>query len=98
MNKMGAEKDTTPQPSNQESEQDDENSQKGRQLRGLPWIVVVLSILTSTFLFGLDNTITADVQPAIVSRFGSLDKLAWLSVPLLASAASTTLFWSVDTA
>ena len=68
-----------------------------RQLRGIPWILVVLSILTSTFLFGLDNTIVADVQPAIVSQFGSVDKLAWLSVAFLFSAASTTLFWSADT-
>ena len=64
-----------------------------RHIQGFSWILVVISILTSTFLFGLDNTIVADVQPAIVSQFGSVNKLAWLSVAFLFSAASTTLFW-----
>ena len=71
-------------------------SLSGRQLRGIKWILVVASILTSTFLFGLDNTITADVQPAIVSRFDSVSRLPWLSVAFMVAAASTTLFWYVS--
>lgn len=73
--------------------QSEDQASLRRQLHGLSWTLVVVSILTSTFLFGLDNTIVADVQPAIVSRFGSVNKLAWLSVAFLFSAASTTLFW-----
>ncbi|KAL8785574.1 MAG: hypothetical protein Q9195_008592 [Heterodermia aff. obscurata] len=49
-----------------------------RDVHGLAWILVVLSILSSTFLFALDNTIVADVQPAVVERFGSISKLPWL--------------------
>ena len=95
MDAPGPEKNTVPQPEPGEAEQKDEHALPGRQLRGIPWVLVVVSILTSTFLFGLDNTIVADVQPAIVSQFGSVDRLAWLSVAFLVGAASTTLFWSV---
>lgn len=76
-------------------EQQEDQTLSERQLRGLPWVLVVFSILTSTFLFGLDNTIVAVVQPAIVDQFGSVDRIAWLSVAFLVSAASTTLFWFV---
>ncbi|KAL8753098.1 MAG: hypothetical protein Q9184_005521 [Pyrenodesmia sp. 2 TL-2023] len=64
-----------------------------RDVHGVIWVLVVLSILSSTFLFALDNTIVADVQPAIVERFGSIEKLPWLSVAFLVSAAATNLVW-----
>lgn len=53
----------------------------------------VVAILSSVFLFSLDQTIVADVQPAIVGHFGEVAKLPWLSVSLLLGAASTNLFW-----
>ncbi|KAI9645412.1 hypothetical protein NHQ30_006151 [Ciborinia camelliae] len=65
----------------------------GRQLHGLKWALVISSVLTSTFLFGLDTTIVADVQPAIVTEFNSIDRLPWISVAFLLLSASTTLFW-----
>ncbi|KAL8927227.1 MAG: hypothetical protein Q9208_002403 [Pyrenodesmia sp. 3 TL-2023] len=64
-----------------------------RDVHGVIWVLVVLSILSSTFLFALDNTIVADVQPAIVERFGSIEKLPWLSVAFLVAAAATNLVW-----
>ena len=67
--------------------------QKPRRPQGIVWVLVVLSILSSTFLFALDNTIVADIQPAIVERFGSISKLPWLSVAFLVAAAATNLVW-----
>ena len=64
-----------------------------RDVHGLVWVLVVISILSSTFLFALDNTIVADVQPAIVDRFNSISKLPWLSVAFLVAAAATNLVW-----
>ena len=66
-----------------------------RQVTGPRWGLVVLSILSSTFLFSLDNTIVADIQPAIVRQFSSVDKLSWLPVAFLLGAAGTNLFWYV---
>ncbi|KAL8684593.1 MAG: hypothetical protein Q9224_006249, partial [Gallowayella concinna] len=64
-----------------------------RDVHGFLWILVVLSVLSSTFLFALDNTIVADVQPAIIERFHSIEKLPWLSVAFLVAAAGTNLVW-----
>ncbi|KAF7880868.1 uncharacterized protein EAF02_006759 [Botrytis sinoallii] len=60
---------------------------------GARWPLVVLSILSSTFLFSLDNTISTDVQPAVVRQFSLVDKLAWLLVSFLLGASGTDLFW-----
>ena len=67
--------------------------QSPRNIHGVKWVLAVTSVLASTFLFALDNTIVADVQPAIVERFGDVGKLPWLSVAFLVAAAGTNLVW-----
>jgi MFS family permease len=52
-----------------------------------------LAIYSSQFLFALDNTIVANVQPVIVSDFKSVEKLPWISVAFLIGAAGTNLIW-----
>ncbi|PVH69625.1 putative HC-toxin efflux carrier [Cadophora sp. DSE1049] len=64
-----------------------------RDITGWKWAVVVLSILSSTFLFALDNTIVADIQPVIVLHFNDVKNLTWLSVAFLIGAAATNLVW-----
>lgn len=95
--------ESSPQPSLQSSENGDialaekgfgpVNEKTPRDIHGIKWALAVLSILISTFLFALDNTIVADVQPAIVERFGQVDKLPWLSVAFLVAASGTNLVW-----
>lgn len=70
-----------------------EEAPSPRNAHGVKWTIIVIAILSSIFLFSLDNTIVADVQPAIVAEFGHIDKLPWLSVAFTLSAASTTLLW-----
>ena len=67
-----------------------------RKTTGIKWILVVLSILSSTFLFALDNTVVADVEPKIVDRFGQIQKLPWLPIAFLVTCVSTNLVWYVD--
>ncbi|KAL2070995.1 hypothetical protein VTL71DRAFT_14021 [Oculimacula yallundae] len=64
-----------------------------RDITGWRWVVVVLAILSSTFLFALDNTIVAVIQPVIVRQFDSVSKLSWLGVSFLIGAAATNLLW-----
>ncbi|KAI1400534.1 MFS drug efflux transporter [Hypoxylon fuscum] len=64
-----------------------------RNVGTFSWILIVISILSSAFLFSLDNTIVADVQPAIVREFSSVEKLSWLPVAFFMGAASTNLLW-----
>lgn len=80
----GVDEEKVPQP---------EQEVPPRDIGGWRWIVVVLAILSSTFLFALDNTIVADVQPVIVEHFDSVSKLSWLSVAFLIGAAATNLVW-----
>ncbi|KAL8779236.1 MAG: hypothetical protein Q9213_007043 [Squamulea squamosa] len=53
----------------------------------------VASILSSTFLFALDNTIVADVQPAIYERFFDIETLSWLGVSFALGSAASILPW-----
>jgi hypothetical protein len=51
-----------------------------RSIRGLRWVLVCLAVYSSNFLYGLDNTIVADIQAPIVGTFGNVDKLGWLGI------------------
>jgi hypothetical protein len=51
-----------------------------RKLKGLSWFLVILAILSPTFLYALDNTVMANVRPSIIDTFGHIDMLTWLSV------------------
>lgn len=52
-------------------------------------------MLSSTFLFSLDNTIVADVQSPVVERFGEVGKLSWLGVAFVLSSSATIITWYV---
>lgn len=62
-----------------------------RQVHGISWILAVLAILITPFLFALDNTITADIIPVIVKDFGGSNKLPWLSVAFMMGALTFVL-------
>ncbi|KAM3564449.1 hypothetical protein ARSEF4850_001859 [Beauveria asiatica] len=64
-----------------------------RDMPGWKWTLVITAIYSSQFLFALDNTIVANVQPVIVQEFNAVQKLSWLSVAFLIGAASTNLVW-----
>jgi MFS family permease len=64
-----------------------------RDINGLQWALVVCSILSSTFLFALDNTIVAGIQPIIGTHFNAVGKLNWLGIAFLIGAAPTNLVW-----
>lgn len=64
-----------------------------REISGWRWAVVVAAIYSSQFLFALDNTIVANVQPVIVEHFNAVEKLTWLSVAFLIGSAGTNLIW-----
>ncbi|QKX55355.1 uncharacterized protein TRUGW13939_02447 [Talaromyces rugulosus] len=85
-------------PSESTSPYELQNSQEtdqapGRQLKALSWFFVVFALLAALFLFALDNTIVADVQPSIISSLGGIDKLPWITVAFALGAISTNLLW-----
>ncbi|TEA21332.1 Efflux pump patC [Colletotrichum sidae] len=64
-----------------------------RTVTGIRWIIIVFAILSSTFLFALDNTVVADVQPQIVLQFDAITDIAWLAVAFIMAATSTGLLF-----
>jgi MFS family permease len=51
-----------------------------RKSGNLRWFLICLALYTSAFLYGLDNTIVADIQGAVVETFGAVEQLAWLGI------------------
>lgn len=65
---------------------------KPRDMNQVSWICVVISLMSSMFLFALDNTVVADVQPSIINTLGNVDKLPWVSVAYALGAIAINLF------
>ena len=60
------------------AQQDEPEPEPGRTMHGVKWILVCISIYISAFLYGLDTTIAADVQGAVVEQFGHVDQISWI--------------------
>ncbi|OJJ52729.1 hypothetical protein ASPSYDRAFT_188488 [Aspergillus sydowii CBS 593.65] len=67
--------------------------QSPRNVHGLLWIALILAIYSSTFLFALDNTIVANIQPAIIASLNGIEKLAWSGVAFVMASSATVLTW-----
>ena len=77
-------KDSSRTPAHQRAE---------RAMKGAKWCLAVVAVFSTNFLFALDNTIVADIQPAILRDLGEVNKLPWISVSFPLAAASTNLLW-----
>jgi hypothetical protein len=64
-----------------------------RTVTGLKWVLVCVGFYFSGSLYGLDNTIAADIQSAVIESLGDISKLAWLGsgFPLGSIATILTL-------
>ncbi|KAH9894573.1 major facilitator superfamily domain-containing protein [Xylariomycetidae sp. FL2044] len=62
-----------------------------RHIHGVLWVIAVVAILSSIFLYSLDNTIVADITPTVVNTFGNVDNLPWLCVGFLLGGESAVL-------
>ncbi|KAH8675589.1 MFS drug efflux transporter [Xylariales sp. PMI_506] len=49
-----------------------------RKITGIRWVLVCVALYISTLMYGLDTTIAADVQAAVVETFGEVSQLAWV--------------------
>jgi MFS family permease len=58
----------------------DKDATSVRPIHGWKWFVACVSIYLTALLYGMDNTISADVQPNIVKSLGAIEKLAWVGV------------------
>ncbi|EFR04241.1 SGE1 [Nannizzia gypsea CBS 118893] len=62
-----------------------------RKIKGFKWFLFIVSTLTSIFVYALDNTIVANIVPAIVRTFHNTDDLPWLSVGFMIGGMAIVL-------
>jgi hypothetical protein len=62
-----------------------------RPYSGFKWFAVCIAVYSTAFLYGLDNTIVADIQGAAVETFGSVEKLGWLGIGFPLGSIATIL-------
>jgi MFS family permease len=62
-----------------------------RPIHGWKWIVAMLALYSTAFLYGLDTTIAADIQPDIVKAFGQIQKLGWIGTGFPLGSVATIL-------
>ncbi|GAD96920.1 MFS transporter, putative [Paecilomyces variotii No. 5] len=51
-----------------------------RSVRGVRWAVTCVAIFSANVLYGLDNTIVADMQGAIAETYGEYSQIGWLGI------------------
>jgi MFS family permease len=56
----------------------DENPR--RDIQGIRWLLICIGVFSANLLYGLDNTIVADIQAPIASDFDDYSRLGWLGV------------------
>lgn len=66
-----------------------------RKVSGIAWAIAIVALLSSTFLYALDNTIMANVRPSIVETFHRIDMLPWLSVSYPMGEVGSNPLWYV---
>ena len=57
---------------------DTETDDDVRQITGFCWFLICAALYLSALMYGLDTTIAADMQGAVIQRFHKVDKLAWI--------------------
>lgn len=62
-----------------------------RSVHGFKWALVCTSLYLSSFLYGLDTTIAADIQGAVVETFGNVSQLTWIGTGFPLGSVSMTL-------
>ncbi|KAF1967042.1 putative efflux pump antibiotic resistance protein [Bimuria novae-zelandiae CBS 107.79] len=63
------------------------------KVKGILWCIVVIAVISPTFLYALDNTIMANVRPSIIDTFGRVDMLTWLCVSYSMGEVGANPLW-----
>jgi MFS family permease len=67
------------------------NESQGREIYGIRWHLVCVSLYISALVFGLDTTIAADVQSSVIEDFGHVDQLAWIGAGFTLGSVAVVL-------
>lgn len=62
------------------AEETEKDAAPGRDIVGFRWLLVCIAVFSANLLYGLDNTIVADIQAPIAGDFNEYTRLGWLGV------------------
>lgn len=62
-----------------------------RAVTGWKWILICAGLYCAIFIYGLDNTIAADIQSAVLDTYGDVGQLAWLGTGFPLGSVATIL-------
>ncbi|CAM1502484.1 Fc.00g044680.m01.CDS01 [Cosmosporella sp. VM-42] len=51
-----------------------------RAIHGWKWVAASVSLYTSAIIYGLDTTIAADIQAAVIEQFDNVERLTWIGI------------------
>ena len=63
-----------------DSADEKQDSTPQREIHGFRWLLVCIAVFSANLLYGLDNTIVADIQGAIAGTYQGYSRLGWLGV------------------
>ncbi|XP_014555777.1 hypothetical protein COCVIDRAFT_101461 [Bipolaris victoriae FI3] len=72
----------------------DEGPEYERKIHGIKWVMTVLAVLSCVFLFALDTTVVADIQPNVIESLGEFEKYPWLATAYALPATAFALIQS----
>ncbi|KAK5625431.1 hypothetical protein RRF57_001147 [Xylaria bambusicola] len=67
-----------PEKGNSTDNASEKSNTEQRKFHGIRWFFICASLFVTTFLYGLDTTITAAVQGDVIKSFGNIEELAWI--------------------
>ena len=65
-----------------------------REIHGVRWALTVGAVLSCVFLFALDTTVVADIQPNIIESLGDFQKFPWLATAYALPSTALVLIQS----
>ncbi|KAF2627239.1 putative efflux pump antibiotic resistance protein [Macroventuria anomochaeta] len=65
-------------PLQQEEEKESSPKSSPRTVHGWKWAAAVMSLYIGALIYGLDGTIAADIQSAVIEQFDEVEKLTWI--------------------
>lgn len=57
---------------------DADDDDDARTITGIRWFLICIALYVSALMYGLDTTIAADVQGAVIGTFPDVAQLAWI--------------------
>ncbi|KAJ6018014.1 hypothetical protein N7451_001393 [Penicillium sp. IBT 35674x] len=90
--RQGEENPPKPISNEKENAEDSETTDKDvREITGYRWFLICSALYLSALMYGLDTTIAADVQGAVIHRFHEVDQLAWIGAGFPLGSVSVIL-------